>query len=72
MGLRDEFADAVDGIRDLQFHATRVSRGNFRILLWWSFVSFSLRVCYGGKMRSRMFFTNSVGPANDPVKAGNS
>jgi hypothetical protein len=50
MGLRDEFADAVDGIRDFQFHATRVSQGKYRTLLWWSFVSFSLRVCYGGEM----------------------
>jgi hypothetical protein len=24
MSLRDEFADAVDAIRDLQFHATKV------------------------------------------------
>ena len=27
MGLRDEFADAVDGVRDFQFRATRVSQG---------------------------------------------
>ena len=25
MGLRDEFSEAVDAIRDSQFHATRVS-----------------------------------------------
>lgn len=48
MGLREEFADAVDAIRDFQFHATRVSlSGNiYRIIpslvdvCLWSYVSF--------------------------------
>ena len=29
MGLKDEFADALDAIRNLRFHATRVSQGIF-------------------------------------------
>lgn len=71
MGLRDEFADAVDSIRDLQFHATRVSK---RSIIESFFVSFSTPCLFtAGKMRSRMFFYEQcVGPANDSVKAGNS
>ena len=64
MGLRDEFTDAVDSIRDFQFHATKVRAiiESF-IFSWTSFVSFSLRVCFvtTGKMRSRMFFYEQSG-----------
>ena len=63
MGLREEFADAVDAIRDFQFHATRVSlSGNiYRIIpslvdvCLWSYVSFFVLFFFTpcGEMRSR-------------------
>ena len=33
MGLKDEFADALDAIRDFNFHATSVSEGIFLVIV---------------------------------------
>ena len=33
MGLKDEFADALDAIRDFNFHATNVSEGIYLVIV---------------------------------------
>ena len=33
MGLKEEFADALDAIRDFNFHATSVSEGIFLVIV---------------------------------------
>ena len=62
MGLRDEFADAVDSIRDLQFHATRVStRSIIESFFGEALYRFQLRVYLRReKCDHACSFTNSV------------
>ena len=57
MGLKDEFADALDSIRNLRFHATRVSQGIFFLSSFLSLRNcvhvFFLRTLCGSSQRFR-------------------